>query len=254
MNKITKSILRVIVQCVPSGVSVGRIFKRTMGRRVLSGPFIGMRYVASSLGGAYYPRVLGTYELELGPAIEALCQKSFDTIINVGAGEGYYAVGLALRNPHAHIVAFEGNVEGQRLIKQMAEMNGVAQRLSIRGLCDAGLLLDCLSDSTKSLVVMDVEGSESAMLDPVIVPKLKESYILVELHDFLSEGVSASILKRFQDTHKITKILSQPRTFADFPVNISGVASLLPKRWLTKIMDEWRQEKMNWFYLKPNAW
>ena len=65
---------------------------------VLSGPFHGMRYVDHSVGSSLFPKLIGTYEKELRYWLEAqFTESNLTTIVNIGAGEGYYAVGAALR-------------------------------------------------------------------------------------------------------------------------------------------------------------
>ena len=75
--------------------------------KVRLGPFAGMRYVSNSIGGAYLPKLLGIYERELTQVMEAACARQPRLIVDIGAAEGYYAVGLALRNPQATVIAFE---------------------------------------------------------------------------------------------------------------------------------------------------
>ena len=75
--------------------------------KVLYGPFKGMTYPDStSIGSVWLPKMLGIYESELHDILEEICSKNYSTIINIGAGEGYYAVGLALRIPTSMIYAF----------------------------------------------------------------------------------------------------------------------------------------------------
>lgn len=95
---------------------VCRIIKEKTNDRVFWGPFTGMIYVGSSVGSEYCPKLLGTYESELHLIIEELCQKLFNTIINVGAAEGYYAIGMAICNPQSRVIAFETTLNGQKLI------------------------------------------------------------------------------------------------------------------------------------------
>src|SRR5215208_3855790 len=93
---------RLAATAIPRHVR-NRIFCRLLGvdtdLKVLSGIFAGMRYVRDAVGGQLYPKLLGTYELELVPVIQALNRKRVARIVDVGAAEGYYAVGLALCNP-----------------------------------------------------------------------------------------------------------------------------------------------------------
>ena len=62
---------------------------------VQDGPFRGMEYKCDSIWGSKYPKLVGSYEFELQPIVRYLFQKKFDTVINIGAAEGYYAVGWA---------------------------------------------------------------------------------------------------------------------------------------------------------------
>src|SRR4051812_22623153 len=85
---------------------------------VLSGPFEGMHYSDRSVGSAFFPKVLGTYERELHERIRACFQMGVRTVIDVGAAEGYYAVGLAMRIPGVQVVAFETEEAGRVAIDQ----------------------------------------------------------------------------------------------------------------------------------------
>jgi len=101
--------------------------------RVLYGPFPGLLYPeAVSVGSEWLPKILGTYESELHHTIEALCARGYTTIINIGAGEGYYAVGLARRIHQSKVFAFETDPLGQELCRKMAEMNQVGGRVMLR--------------------------------------------------------------------------------------------------------------------------
>ncbi len=220
---------------------------------IISGPFAGIRYADSDAVGISIPYILGTYELELGPVIESLCQKPFDTIVNAGAGKGYYAVGFAIKNPLSRIIAFESDIRGRECIAKMARLNAVADRVAVKGTCDTALLADSVSGRGRCLVIMDVEGGEGVLLDPVVIPRLKECHILVELHDFIFRGIAEVISARFQASHDIAEIWSRPRTLDDFPVKTSLLTSLVLKRRFVGYMDERRPEKMRWFYLKPKG-
>ena len=101
-------------------------------RKVLSGPFKGMKF---TLENPDLPKLLGTYELEIHSAIEGLEAHRFDQIINVGAGEGYYAVGAALKWPEAVVCAFEADQNKHPQILQLSQDNTVSDRVKIFGIC-----------------------------------------------------------------------------------------------------------------------
>jgi hypothetical protein len=223
-----------------------RKFSRVTQGRVMAGPFTGTCYVTQSIGSAYAPKLLGTYEKELQPVVERLCRCSFDLIVDVGAAEGYYAIGMALCCPQAQVVAFESEARGRELITQMAQLNSVAERIIVKGVCDPPALKQTLGATSECLIIMDVEGDELSLLQPELIPELERCVILVELHDFIHPGLSEVIRSRFQDTHHIETIQQSGRNMNDLPFR-----SLFLDRWLIRLTDEQRPAVMSWFYMKP---
>ena len=65
----------------------------------------------------------------------SISQKPFKLVVNIGAAEGYYVAGLAQRLPEARLVAWEADPMHARLTRAMAQHNGVAARVDVRGLC-----------------------------------------------------------------------------------------------------------------------
>src|SRR4051794_16020529 len=109
-------------------------------RRVARGPFEGMGYISLSSSRTLLPKLLGTYESELGPAVEEICRAGCDRMVVVGAAEGYYAVGMALRNPGVPITCFEMDPSERHYLRRIARRNGVRRRITIAGECTpAGL-------------------------------------------------------------------------------------------------------------------
>jgi predicted O-methyltransferase YrrM len=96
--------------------------------------------------------LLGIYERELAPLVEKVCSQGPRLIVNIGAAEGYYAIGLAIRNPSSRIVAFESETEGRALLQEMAEGNDVYTRIDIRGKCETQDLEAALRDAPYMVV------------------------------------------------------------------------------------------------------
>ncbi|MFI5396464.1 MAG: hypothetical protein ACHQ9S_13105 [Candidatus Binatia bacterium] len=194
------------------------------------------------------PRLLGTYELELHPAIETLCALSSTVIVNIGAAEGYYAVGMALQNPQAKIFAYDIVPYPRFLQKQLAQLNGVTDRTIIRKECTWSELMRVLDGAYHPIVICDCEGAEDDLLRPDQVGLLRETAVLVELHDFIRPGVSERIGNRFSDTHHVETIKTQRRTARDLPTSIQ-----LPEREAKHAMDEKRKREMQWYLMLPRA-
>jgi hypothetical protein len=200
------------------GLWVARRVSDELGLTVRSGPFAGLRYVEEAVGAPHLAdclpaKLLGSYERELHPALERLLQHDFGAIVNVGAAEGYYAVGLALRTPEARVWAFETDPGRRDLCRELARANGVDARVEIAGECDAGRLAvfgdDCL-------VVMDCEGCEVNLLgEPSRA--LASSSLIVELHDAIEPRSTRSVEEAFGETHAIELIDARPRYAGDFP-------------------------------------
>lgn len=216
---------------------------------VASGPFQGMRYVWKAYGSAHSAKLLGTYEKELHSCVEEAIAIPFERMVNVGAGEGYYAIGFALRTgDKLQVIAFEAEEGGSSLIRQLARLNSISN-ISIYGRCGVRDLEVATTCSGKVLVICDVEGFEAELLDPVKVPQLARSWMLVELHDFLCSGISALIRERFEKTHSIKEIKNRRRTWLDFPRRRSA-AALFPQSVALRAMEEGRPAQ-SWFWMQP---
>jgi predicted RNA methylase len=209
-----------------------------------------LEYVTKSMHSAFYPKLLGTYERELQAAIEAIIALAPDCIINVGAGEGYYSVGLAIRCPSTRLVAFEADSQAHPVLRAVADRNSVLDRIQVCGTCDLRKLAAALSGSERPVVVCDVEGYEDILLDLEAVPTLRRSWVLVELHEAAVPGVTERITRRFCDTHQIVAIQEQLRTRADYPFR-SWATYLLPEYYVTFMVREHRKERMTWLWMSP---
>ena len=217
------------------------IIKRN-GLKVLAGPFAGMLYVAEP-GGSSLPKLLGSYETELHQWVTAIINTDYRKIINVGCAEGYYAVGLALKVPETRVFAFDIDPRPRQLCEKMAEMNGVSERVEVRGECNCEGL-DALLDD-RSLVIIDCEGCELHLLDPGRVPNLRVSDVLVELHDFIDRSISPTIISRFADTHDISLVSGLERDPSNYP------ALETFNDWDRRVaVTEFRPERMQWAFMR----
>jgi hypothetical protein len=235
----------------PRNVMSRDVLQRT-GRTVVAGPFHGMRYVETSVLSVYYPKLLGVYERELHLVIDSIVRTRPNHVIDIGAAEGYYAVGLARALPDAAIVAFEQTDEGRHLLAAMAVLNGVSDRVQILGRCEPSDLARQLVHPADTVVVCDVEGYEESLLDPNAVPALRSTRVLVELHEFARRGITDLLRQRFEPTHRITHITQTARTRDDYPYN-SWYTRLLPRSYAIYLVDEFRPEQMSWFWMETRA-
>lgn len=227
-------------------------WEKTQGR-IHAGPFQGMAYVDTSVGSAWMPKLIGTYERELHGHLTQACAMSFPLVIDLGAAEGYYAVGLALRLPGARVIAYEAEERGRIELANMAAANGVSARVDVRGSCQLDDLRRDLAGATTGLLLCDVEGAEDVLLCPDQVPELRRLHLLVELHEFNTPGVGQRLRQRFAATHAIEEIEQQSRDGAaefPFPTTFTG---LMPRHYIDWTVSEWRPAKMSWLWMEPSA-
>jgi hypothetical protein len=212
--------------------AITREFVAWHGLQVSGGPFAGLRYpdaTATSL----IPKLLGAYERELHASIEAAVRDEPELIVNVGAADGYYAVGLAKRCPAATVYAFEADPKARELLARVAAANGT--QLHTEGTAGPEQLRRL--PAARTLVMIDCEGCEATLLDPDEVPLLRTATIIAELHDFAVPG--ETITDRFAATHHVTLILT-----AGQPPERSSSLSLA--------LSEYRPGPMRWAVMIPD--
>lgn len=222
--------------------------KNYCASRVISGPFKGL-YIDKSehwWGGDICAKWLGTYEEPIHFAVSSELRKNHDLFINVGCGDGYYGAGVGLKNPDSSIALFDIAVECERLIKNVFEKNGLADCLFSKE-SSAPNISALLAKAKNPWMLMDIEGAELDLLDPVEIPELNKTVIIVELHDFNRPGATTILLQRFKKTHYIVNIEDTlTRDIGDLPAWL-----VIDETIHKKIVTENRPVKMNWLYMIP---
>lgn len=222
------------------------------GGRVSSGPFKGMRYISSSYMSAYYPKILGSYEMELWKTLEEIVEQQPAQILNIGAAEGYYAVGLAKRLPETEIFTYELNPYAQSLLNELANINDVEDRIKIGGACSLEVLKEILENLDQPILIMDIEGGEDMLLDIQNISKLKKCQILLEVHENENPILPQKIKDRFCESHICYEIKAETRKMSDLPINLPQFLSdTVIGRSLKLMMNEQRTDGKIWFHLKP---
>ncbi len=231
--------------------SWAKVYQTICGSRLQQGPFQGMDYITACIGSALWPKILGTYEIEPAPCIEALVDYNPDAIVNVGAAEGYYSVGLALKCPEARVIAFEMEEEGRKLMHLLAKRNNVRNRIQIEAGCGSGDLEPTLQKASRPAIVIDAEGAELELLNPATCPSLRRSAILMESHVRAGVETGAIMGALFQETHTVLRVRSQPRTFQQLPRVLRLLGHCGMRRHAMSTLEEGRGGPMTWLWLTP---
>lgn len=197
-------------------ISYTAAFIQRHGTAVLTGPFKGLKFPAAAFTHNLVPKLMGVYEFQLHGAVEAAISRRPRQVVDIGAAEGYYAAGLAMRLPEARIYAFDAAPVERKICHQVAVENALTERIKVNGICTTTWLQEHLRPG--DFVFSDCEGGESALIDPKQVPALLNCDLLVETHDHEVPGVTNRLLERFRQTHEVTCLKGALAPQASLPI------------------------------------
>lgn len=223
-----------------------KIHKITSGV-VFNGPFKGLKLVNKNVFGSELPKLLGSYEKELNESLTSALKKQPKVVCNIGAAEGYYALGCARYSGVDQVLAFEALEYGRNLISDNLQANQIDSVISIMGLCNEQILWNTLNANLIGLMLIDIEGAELDILSRRNVALLEKTELIIESHDFCRPNCINTLKKLFEQTHKLRVISSKPRTAVDFPIK-----TWLPNRLKLELIDEKRPGTMQWLVCTPH--
>jgi hypothetical protein len=237
------------------------------GDEVQTGPFRGMKYPGPDTWvSCRFGKIIGCYEFEVFPWIERLVAEGrpVTSVVNIGASDGYFAVGLGRLFPDARIFPFEADPDRVGSLNELARLNSVTDRFAA-GLWGDPAALNALDVGDCPLVVCDVDGYEKVLMDPAAVPWLTRAIIILEVHEFLAPNLSseekarfekrhsflvrdigALIRSRFENTHRIETALVSATPVDRFP--------LLQNLEMGEVLALTESDRANihpWFFLTP---
>jgi len=176
-----------------------------------------MSWGTHAVGSELTPKLLGTYEKELAPIIAAL--PFFDLAIDIGAAEGWYAVGLLHRKIARKVVAFELAERGQTGCRDNARRNAVAGQLAVRGKCDVADLQHLLASPPRAdfriLIISDCEGFESELFCGGVLELCHMAHLIIETHELLAPGAHERLARELAASHEVTQVRPVSRSAAD---------------------------------------
>ncbi len=218
---------------------------KELGIKVLNGPVKGLELSLHSIEGCHTPKILGCYEQPISDYITNAISSDYQTVVNVGCAEGYYAIGMARLMPNSLFLAFDINPKAIECCRELAKKNQVADRVKVA----SNFSLNDLSnlDPKTTLIIVDIEGAEDELLSTNNVPYLKGFDLIVETHEVLKKGLTNELYSRYFATHNIRRIEDDgQRDLANMPdwfFKLSHLDQLLSV-W------EWREGATPWLIMK----
>ena len=207
----------------------------------------GMIYPPETTWGNPGNKLVGTYEKELMPYWQALDAHPPRVVFDIGAAEGYYAVGSALRWPGCRVYAWEADKRSRRELQENVARNAVEERLHVQSACQEETLFEALGALTPDLIIMDVEGEEAALCSERCIGQVHRAAWVVECHQ---DAIVQRLAERFAPTHQVTTVANQPRTADDCVVSLPWYSKLLRyDRW--RLVYEGRPFPTPWLVATP---
>ncbi|MDA8536875.1 hypothetical protein N9L23_05930 [Alphaproteobacteria bacterium] len=232
--------------------NVGLEIKQKTKGKVYSGEYLGMElsdnksWNKSDLASL----LLGCYELHIQKTLVKLCGGN-KVFIDIGAADGFHAIGLARRGAVTKSICFEISRYGQKIIAENAVRNNVAQMVEINGIATEDKVIEVLKALPKNdtaVMLIDIEGGEYELVNNKLLGALRNHHLVIELHEFYS------------DQRRKSKLLIENLS-KHFEIEILGPEALNPndysildnmdddKKWMA--LSEGRPSKMRWIVATP---
>ncbi len=226
-------------------------FNNHFEAQIAYGPLKGFRFVRNSWWGATdrASMLFGFYEQEVLNAI-VTASTDRDVFIDIGAADGYYGVATVSQNLFKQSYLFEISEAGQAVIAQTAQLNQAQDRITIYGAADANTLaaIDA-EDRRNAVVLIDIEGAEFDFLTDSVIALLKDSVVVIEIHDWLQpngEAELAQLQQRLSQHFSLEVVQTAARDLSSFP-ELQMLSDT--ERWL--LCSEGRGQLMQWWVLTP---
>jgi hypothetical protein len=220
--------------------------------RVAHGPFKGMQLSRQAWWGTKdaSSKLLGVYERQVQDQLEAFASNA-SVLIDIGAADGYMAIGAVRSGLYARAFCFEISASGRLRLKENAEANGVSDRIEIFGEASRDSLCPLLADTADAVILCDIEGAEFELLSEDVLEAARDVRLIVELHDpFVANGaeLKAGLLDRASRWFDIAILKSADIRLSRYPEleRFNDAQRLLA-------FSEGRGRAMEWLVLTPRA-
>jgi len=192
---------------------------------------------------------LGLYEKEILNLLSSEIFLERNIFIDIGAADGYYAIGMLHANLADSAICYELTQEGRNTIEENWKNNESPGNLEIYGdiFQDFHRGLDGV-DLSKAITLIDIEGAEFDFLTKENLSMLSKSFIIIEIHNWVDSFMEkyTELLNNASDFFEIEMIEREERP----TVHLSEVRSLTDDNRLL-LTSEARPCLMRFLLLKP---
>lgn len=218
---------------------------------ILAGPFAGVKYKKEIINTGYAgdteltQKIFGLYEQEILDFIQVSC---FDTLIDIGAGGGYYGIGLLAKEKISKAFFYEIDDYRSSHISINAGINNIqGDKIFLRKSANASAILNDIDNNneqiSKTLIICDIEGWECELFTESFLKNLKQKNvsIILEYHPHIIKKI-----KHYEPDYNLINLLEnyyEIKTLNNMERDIKDkflFAPLVNDRWL--LISELRAE------------
>ncbi|MES1951269.1 hypothetical protein S4A8_10446 [Salinisphaera sp. S4-8] len=192
---------------------------------------------------------MGEYEAHVVDRLISLSSEVDGPFIDVGAADGYFAIGMARLEKFEQVIAFEKSAEGRQALSRAVALNDCEGMVDIACELTQFEVDERLGADERALVLIDIEGSEYDLLTSGMLAALRSSYVLVELHPFeIENGIAREqrLIERAHDHFEIEFFIRESYG----PNKFSELAAFDDDERLLAL-SEGRASNMRWMLMSP---
>lgn len=218
---------------------------------VVSGAYQGMRLSPSGTRSVASrgASLLGVYEQEVQRVLMKYAANC-DTFIDIGAADGYHAIGVLMKSSIQSAICFEDKSVSREAILENYSINNISKPIHVYGHAGPDFYhQDIFKKINRALVLIDIEGGEFELLNGNVLNYFNSSTFVIELHPFLVENGETKqrdFLIKAQKTHQISLFRMGSRDLDSYNVLNDWPDT---DRWL--LCSEGRPKNMQFALLTP---
>ena len=129
----------------------------------------------------FYENVVSEFVIKNGP---------YENVINLGSADGYFPIGMLIKNIASRAICFEITEVGRKSIEKNARANNCEDSIKIFGKADRKFYKKIQSEinsAEKNLIICDIEGGEFEFITRESFNDLKNCIWVIELHDKIQD-------------------------------------------------------------------
>ena len=221
--------------------------------KVAYGPFKGMKLNSNVWWGKLdlTNKMLGAYEDHVLHKILDFIQVTDGPFVDIGAADGYFAVGMAFGGHCDEVVAYEISASGRECLVANINANGCEDIVIAKNEADYKSLENLINAHESAVILVDIEGAEYDLLNNDVLELLKNCFIICELHPFCVDHGTEREQELIQNAERVFDVSFIQRDYYA-PNRFSELDAFSDEERLLAF-SEGRPTNMKWLILEPKS-